>query len=238
MDVAREVMHGIINALPDDTQVGLRFYGHRRKDGSKGACEDSELVAPIARLDRKRLNTAVDTVKALGSTPIAYSVAQACKDLASVKGPKLLVVITDGKEECKGDPAAAVAACRDQGLDVRIDIVGFALADAKDKRDMETAAAKGGGRFFDAQDRGALASAIAESLAMPFEVFDSREQSTAKGLTGQQGAALYQGNYSVIVRTASGDVTVRDVAIQEKKVTTIHLAREGDAIRFRTAAAQ
>lgn len=238
MEVAREVMHGIINALPDDTRVGLRFYGHRRKEGSKGACEDTELVAPITRLDRKRLNDAVDAVKALGSTPIAYSVARACEDLAKVEGPKSLVVITDGKEECKGDPAATVAACRAQGLDVRVDIVGFALADAKDKRDMEAAAARGGGRFFDAQDRGALANAIAEALAMPFEVFDGRERSIAKGLTGQQGATLYQGNYSVVVRTATGDLTVRDVAVQEGKITTIRLAREGDAIRFHTAEAK
>jgi len=72
---------------------------------------------------------------------------------------------------------------------------------------------------------------------MPFEVFNSREQSMAKGLAGQQGAALYQGNYTVIMRAASGDVTVRDLAIQEQKIT-VYLAREGDAIRFPTKAAQ
>jgi len=59
----------------------------------------------------------------------------------------------------------------------------------------------------------------------------------AKGLAGQQGAALYQGNYTVIARAGSGDVTVRDVAIQEQNIT-IYLARERDAVRFLRTAAQ
>ncbi|MCJ7839218.1 MAG: VWA domain-containing protein, partial [Burkholderiales bacterium] len=238
MEVAREVMQEIIQALPDDTQVGLRVYGHRVREGTAGDCEDSELVAPIALLDRTNLAAAVSKVQALGTTPIAYSIGKACEDLAKIEGPKLLVVITDGKEECGGDPQAAVAACRAAGLDVRVDIVGFALADAKDKSDMESAAAQGAGRFFDAQDRSALSAAIEESLAMPFDVFDSRDTSIAQGLTGLQGQGLYEGNYTVAVHTASGDVTVRDVAIQQEKITTVYLSREGDGIRFRTEEAQ
>ncbi|MCB1845609.1 MAG: VWA domain-containing protein, partial [Halioglobus sp.] len=238
MEMAREVMQEIIQSLPDDTEVGLRVYGHRVREGTQGDCQDTELVAPIAKLDRALLGAAVNKVQALGTTPIAYSIGQACGDLAKVSGPKLLVVITDGKEECKGDPEAAVAACRASMDDLRVDIVGFALADAKDKSDMERAATAGTGRFFDAQDGGALSAAIEESLAMPFDVLDSRDTSVAQGLTGSQGQALYQGSYSVVVRTASGDVTVRDVTIQEKKTTTIHLAREGDANRTRTVAAQ
>lgn len=231
MEVARGVMQDIIKALPDDTQVGLRFYGHRVREGNKGDCEDSELVAPIKTLDRTKLSDAVSKVQALGSTPIAYSIARACDDLSKIDGQKSLVVITDGKEECKGDPAAAVAACRAQGMDVRVDVVGFALADAADKVDMLRVAEQGKGRFFDAQDATALSAAILESLAMPIEVLDSRDQTIAKGLTGQQGQSLYQGNYTVVIHTAKGDVTVRDVAVREKQTTTITLSREGDGIR-------
>ncbi|MDH5622400.1 MAG: VWA domain-containing protein [Gammaproteobacteria bacterium] len=238
MEVAREVMQEIIQTLPDDTQVGLRIYGHRVREGTAGDCEDSELVAPVATMNRGLLSAAITNVKALGTTPIAYSIGQACGDLADVEGPKLLVVITDGKEECKGDPEAAVAACRDAMPDLRVDIVGFALADEQDKKDMERAAERGGGRFFDAQDRSALSSAIEESLAMPFDVFDSRDTSIAAGLTGAQGQKLYEGNYTVAVHTASGDVTVRDVAIREEKTTTVYLSREGDGIRFRTEEAK
>jgi len=236
IDVAKDVMKQIIDLFPGDTQVGLRVYGHRRKDGTKGACEDSELIAPIGNLDRKRLGDQIQSINALGGTPIAYSLLRAGDDLAKIQGPRHIVLITDGKEECKGDPAKSVEQIRAKGVDARIDIVGFALADKKDKADMDKVAGKSGGRFFDAQNRDALASAISESLAMPFEVLDGHDQKAAEGLTGQPLNSLYQGNYTVIVHTAKGDVTVRDVPLTETRTTQVILSREGDRIGYKVEA--
>lgn len=238
IDVAKDVMSEIIGLLPDDSQVGLRVYGHRKKEGTKGDCQDSQLVVGIGDLDRKALLSAVSRIKALGTTPIAYSLEQAGKDLARVEGPKLIVLVTDGKEECKADPAAVVKQLKDEGIDVRVDIVGFALAEEKVKEDMLRAAEAGGGRFFDAQDRDALAAAIRKTLAMPFEVLDGRGRQAATGLTDQEGMDLYQGDYSVIAHTAKGDVTVRDVRIVEGKATEVVLARDEDGIRVRVSAPQ
>ncbi len=230
IDVAKDVMSEIIGLLPDDSQVGLRVYGHRKREGTKGDCEDSQLVVRIGDLDRKKLLAAVQKIKALGTTPIAYSLQQAGKDLARVEGPKLIVLVTDGKEECKADPATVVTELREQGIDVQLDIVGFALAEEKVKQDMQRAAEAGGGRFFDAQDRAALANAIRKTLAMPFEVLDSRSRQTAIGLTDQEAMSLYQGDYSVIVRTARGDVTVRDVPVKEGQATLVLLARDDNGM--------
>jgi len=236
IDVAKDVMSEIIGLLPADSQVGLRVYGHRKKEGTRGDCQDSQLVVRIGDLDRKRLLSAVKNIKALGTTPIAYSLEQAGKDMARVEGPKLIVLVTDGKEECKADPAGTVTQLRADGIDVRVDIVGFALAEQKVKEDMRRAAAAGGGRFFDAQNRDALAAAIRNTLAMPFEVLDGRDRPVATGLTGENPAELYQGDYSVIVRTAKGDVTVRDVRIAEGQSTDVLLAREEDGIRVSVSA--
>ncbi|HXH72088.1 MAG TPA: VWA domain-containing protein [Mariprofundaceae bacterium] len=236
IDVAKEVMKEIIDLFPDDTQVGLRVYGNRRKSGSKGSCEDSQLVTPIGTLDRKRLIDQIQSINALGDTPIAYSLQQAGEDLARIKGPRHIVLITDGKEECNGDPAKAVEQIRAKGVDARIDIVGFALTDKKDKADMDKVAGKSGGRFFDAQNREALANAINEALAMPFEVLDGRENRVGEGLTGQGTQNLYQGNYTVIVHTAKGDVTVRDVPLTEGSTTKVILSRSDNRISYRVEA--
>jgi len=238
IDIAKEVMMQIIDLLPADTQVGLRVYGHRRKDGSEGACEDSQLISPIATLNRKRLADQIQAINALGGTPIAYSLERAGEDLAKIKGPRLIVLITDGKEECNGDPAKAVAHIKAMGVDARVDIVGFALADRKDKEDMQKVAGKSGGRFFDAQNREALADAIGEALAMPFEVLDSREQKVAEGLTGQQAQTLFPGKYTIIVHTATGDVTVRDVILTETRTTKVILSREEGQIKIRIGAVE
>ena len=119
------------------------------------------------------------------------------------------------------------------GFDARIDIVGFALADAADKAEIARVAQTAGGRFHDAQNRDTLASSIAAALAMPFDVLDSRGRKLEIGLTGQPIEALYQGNYSVVVHTARGDVTVRDVRIDEGAGRHIVLFREADSIRSR-----
>ena len=233
IDVAKAVMKRIINLFPDDTRVGLRVYGHRQRDGTKGACTDSELVTPIGPLNRKHLNAQIQSIKALGSTPIAYSLLLAGEDLAKVKGPRHIVLITDGKEECHGNPAKAVEQIRAKGVDARIDIVGFALTDKKDKADMDKVAGKSGGRFFDAQNREGLANSIGKALAMPFEVLDGRDKKAGEGLTGQGAQTLYQGSYTVIVHTANGNVTVRDVSLTEGHTTKIVLARDGERISYR-----
>jgi len=83
------------------------------------------------------------------------------------------------------------------------------------------------------ENRDALAPAINEALAMPFEVVDGRETKVGDGLTGQEASALYQGAYTVVVHTAKGDVTVRDVPVTEGRTTRVILSREGERISYR-----
>ena len=49
IDSAKQVLASVIKTMPDDVQVGLRVYGHRVKEGQRGACEDSQQVQPIAK---------------------------------------------------------------------------------------------------------------------------------------------------------------------------------------------
>lgn len=43
MAIAKEVMTKLIKELPDNVQVGLEVYGHRRKDD----CNDIEVLSPV-----------------------------------------------------------------------------------------------------------------------------------------------------------------------------------------------
>jgi len=49
--IAKEVLVGLIKDLPDNLQVGLVAYGHRRK----GDCNDVEELVPLSALDKKKL---------------------------------------------------------------------------------------------------------------------------------------------------------------------------------------
>jgi Mg-chelatase subunit ChlD len=231
IDVAREVVAGIVENLPKDVNVGLRVYGHRIREGKKGDCEDSQLVAPIGPLKRKKLLGQVKKIKALGTTPIAYSLLQAGKDLEGVVGPKLILLVTDGKEECNADPAAAAAELRAQGIDVKIDIVGFALNEDEVKQDMLKAAQAGGGAFYDAQDREALSAAIDRSLGVPFDLVDERERVIASGATGGT-VEVPPGSYTMVLKTAKGDMSFPDIVVKEASATSLTLSRNRNLVKL------
>ena len=78
-------------------------------------------------------------------TPLGATLHAVGSDLAGVEGPTVVVLVTDGQETCKGDPAAEVRALLAQGLDVQLNIVGFAIDDAGLQADLAAWAALGHG---------------------------------------------------------------------------------------------
>ena len=88
------------------------------------------------------------------------------------------------------------------GVDVALNIVGFALEDPALKADMESWAAAGGGVFFDAQDQETLLAGIAAALRAPFRVYDSDGLLVADGVVGGPALDLPPGHYRVEVLSA------------------------------------
>jgi hypothetical protein len=235
MAVAKDALTRIIEELPDNVRVALRFYGHRIEDGKPGACEDSELVFHFAPVDKAKLLSLVRDVKPVGTTPIAYSLGQLAKDFAGVAGEKVVVLVTDGKEDCKGDPAAAVRALQAGGLKFRLDIVGFALSDRttgdrKAKKDMEAVAALSGGRFYDAKNAQSLDLALQASLAVPYDVLDSAGETVASGMTGQGDLKVPEGIFTVSIRAGDAPISVPNVRIRRDRMTKVSLRKEGQEV--------
>jgi hypothetical protein len=100
-------------------------------------------------------------LSAKGETPIAASLKQAGRSFAALKGQSnRVILVTDGIEECQGDPCAAAQALKDSGLDLKVDIVGFTLNDAQ-RKTIECVSKTTGGQYYDAQDTKSLATALA-----------------------------------------------------------------------------
>jgi hypothetical protein len=230
MDAAKDAMAQIVQELPDDVEVALRFYGHRIREGRPGDCQDSELVFPFGKIDKPRLLALVRGVRALGTTPIAYSLQQVAGDLGGAAGAKMVVLVTDGKEECKGQPMAAVEELHAKGIDVRLNIVGFALADTTDKRQMREVAERTGGRFFDAADAKGLGEAIRQALAVPYEILDASGARVASGVTGQGAVELPEGVYTVVVPAGAEPLRVEQVRVTAGGSTEVQLRKEGEEI--------
>ncbi len=149
------------NSVPDNTAVSFRAFGLARD-----SC-DTQSLWPLSPLDRPALRTAINGVAAinLAKTPIAASIrAAAEQDLENARGPRAIILLTDGEETCDGDVAATLAELRDQGINIALSIVGFAIDDDALKADFDRWAALGNGAYFDASDRDGLQEALSAAL--------------------------------------------------------------------------
>lgn len=236
MDIAKDVMVQVIKGLPDNSTVALRFYGHRIREGRSGDCQDSELVFPLGRINKAAMINRVRAVKALGTTPIAYTLRQVQRDFGRAQGEKLVILVTDGKEECGGSPSAVVSELVAKGIKIRLNIVGFALAEAAVKQEMERVAKITGGKFYDAQNARSLRQAIQQSLAVAYDVQDAAGARVGGGLTGESPIKVPEGIYTVTVRTSGRPVVVRNVRVRYNGFTKVALRKEGQQIGVKVTA--
>jgi Mg-chelatase subunit ChlD len=209
LDIANGVMRRLIGeTLPEGVPVAVRIFDPAKRCGST-------LLAPLAPLERASMLAKVSKVKAgkHTKTPIASTLQQVAADLSQAKGMGVVVLVTDGRESCGGDPQAAIEAIRASGLDVRINIVGFAIQDQDLKDKMAQWAQMGGGQSFDAEDSDSLLAGVAQALAAPFRVLDATGTVVATGVVGGDPVSLPPGSYRVEVLTDPVRV-YEDVVVQ------------------------
>jgi Ca-activated chloride channel family protein len=121
IEVAREVMSDLVESLADDLNVGLVAYGHRRK----GDCSDVEQIIPLGPLDKPSLNAQIQRLSPKGKTPLSASVREVARGIQHLEDETTIVLVSDGKETCGGDPCALVRELKNAGIKFVLHAVGF-----------------------------------------------------------------------------------------------------------------
>lgn len=212
IELARNALDQLIqHDIAAGTPVALRVFGHKKAD----AC-DTELVSPLRPLDRAALGATVRALAAknLAKTPIAQSLAEVANDLAGVEGQALVILVTDGEETCDGDPAAEITRLRQQGFELVVNIVGFAIDEYALQREFQAWAELGGGSYFNADDGAALATSVRQALRTPFGVYLDNKR-VASGVAGGDALRLKPGRYEVRIANARQGQSVEIRANQE-----------------------
>jgi hypothetical protein len=194
IEIAKAALENLTSkVLPRGTQFALRVFGHREADSCR-----TDLEIPVASLDASAVSAKIQTIQAmnLAKTPIAASLSKVRQDLAGISGPITVVLLTDGEETCGGDPRAAIEELRRAGLDVRVNIVGFAINELQLKEQFEAWARIGNGRYIEAHDKEDLWEAMSRSLDVPFEVL-SGANVVATGVVNGEALLLLPGKYQV-----------------------------------------
>jgi hypothetical protein len=198
---ARKILKDVLGTLPPDTNMGMVAYGHRTKKD----CKDIELVVPFGSTNANSLMEKANSLAPIGITPLSDALLQGAELLRDKEGAKMIVLITDGGEECKGDPCEVVRNLALSGMVVRVNTVGLSPTNLEMKQ-LQCIAKEGVGRYFDVRDKESLYKAISEIKEDVIE-FDKKNQPAApvaqekppekiNVLSAEQGATIVTGGYT------------------------------------------
>lgn len=131
---AKELFYKFLDSLSKqkNIQFALRMYGHTVKY-PPGDCKDSKLVVPFAKNNIALIKSKVAEAKPTGITPIEHSLTESANDFPDAKAVNMIILITDGIDECEGDPCKARQKLMEKGIVFKPFIIGIGLTPAQIK---------------------------------------------------------------------------------------------------------
>jgi Ca-activated chloride channel family protein len=132
IDVSKKMMGEFLDSIKDvnKLQIALRCYGHQTPFKPQRNCQDSKLEVPfdVAAMNAVKIKNRINQLTPTGTTPIAYSLEQCANDFPPCDNCRnVVVLITDGIEECQGDPCAVSLALQKKGIFLRPFVIGVGL---------------------------------------------------------------------------------------------------------------
>ncbi|GAA1897227.1 VWA domain-containing protein [Streptomyces durmitorensis] len=153
MAAAKQAFNEVLDATPDEVQLGIRTLGaNYRGDDRKTGCKDTELLYPVAELDRAgrtEAKTAVATLAPTGWTPIGPTLLKAADDLKddNAERSRRIVLISDGEDTCQPlDPCEVARKIAAEGIHLTVDTLGL-VPDAKTRDQLSCIAEATGGTY-------------------------------------------------------------------------------------------
>lgn len=130
MTIAKRMLTHLVDSLSAYPEISLAFrsYGfHSPK--YKQDCRDTRLEVGFGRANAKAITDVIAKFQPNGTTPIAYSLTQCATDFPDRTSRNIIILVTDGLEECGGDPCAVSAALQARGVVLKPFIIGLGIDD-------------------------------------------------------------------------------------------------------------
>jgi von Willebrand factor type A domain len=181
IEAAKAAVAAFVAKLDPNTRISYRVYGHQSPTKAHN-CKDTELLVSFgpASANRDAILAKTQSVKAQGYTPITYVIQLAAADIAKEPGARTIVLVSDGKETCAGDPCAAAKALAAADTGLVIHTIGFNV-DAAARFQLQCIARVARGTYSDATgaaDLGARLGAAAAAKPEPPPVKVTTKQTT------------------------------------------------------------
>lgn len=131
MRIAKKLLGELLDSLEQtpNLELALRCYGHQSKVPPQD-CGDTRLEIPFAPNNASRIKHRIKSIVPKGTTPIARSLQAAANDFPDCRDCRnIILLITDGLEECDGDPCAVSQELRKKGIILKPFVIGIGTTD-------------------------------------------------------------------------------------------------------------
>jgi len=149
MEIAKELLSNMLDSLEnkENLQVGLRCYGHQKPSPPQD-CRDTRLEVPFGNNTIPAIKNRLKTLRPKGTTPIAKALESGALDFPAVtsNSRNIVILITDGIEECGGDPCAVSRLFQEKKIILKPFVIGIGLSEEY-KKNFECV-----GTFYDARN--------------------------------------------------------------------------------------
>jgi Ca-activated chloride channel homolog len=126
-NIAKRIISEMLDSIANlkNTEFALRIYGHQYQYPPQ-VCTDTKLEVPFAPGNVGKIKSRLRTITPKGTTPLAFSLEQSAKDFTPCTNCRnIVILITDGLEECSGDPCAVSKMLQKNGILLKPFIIGI-----------------------------------------------------------------------------------------------------------------
>jgi Ca-activated chloride channel family protein len=127
-EIAKKLLSEMVDSLQrvDNLELALRVYGHTKRFPPQD-CDDTRLEVPFGRMNSFQIKKKLNEIQPSGTTPIAASLQECGKDFPEDPSRNIIILITDGIEECNGDPCAVSYALQKKGIVLKPFVIGLGM---------------------------------------------------------------------------------------------------------------
>lgn len=128
--IARKLLSDALDSLSGqkNLEIALRVYGHQKYYREGQDCNDTKLEVPFAPNNTKAIKNKLNSIVPKGTTPIARTLEKSADDFTPCANCRnIIILITDGIEECNGDPCAVSMALQRKGIILKPFVIGVGL---------------------------------------------------------------------------------------------------------------
>jgi len=141
---------------------------------TSGSCSATSQIVPVTPYNATTLINGMNSINIGGSTPLTLALQQSVstdfKNLG-LTSPKKIILITDGGENCGGDPCAFARQLVAKRSDITIDVVLVSSS----SRQLKCLADVTGGRFYNTYDIPSFTKVLRNSMQTTQQTIDNNE---------------------------------------------------------------